>query len=215
MEQSEILNIFESNRALLTGHFLLSSGLHSDRYLQTALVLQEPATALLLGGELAKRFNGEPVSVVIGPALGGVVIAFAVANGLEGSRAIFAERQEGVFTLRRGFEIGKGEKVLVVEDVITTGGSIREVIAMVKSFQAEVCSVAAVAERSSQPMDFGVRKEVLLQLPLTTFPPDDCLLCRQQIPLVKPGSRTCHPEFLPPGGEGKVGGVAKECQKRG
>jgi len=146
--------------------------------------------ALLFGGELANRFRGDCISVVIGPALGGVVIAFAVANGLEGSRAIFAERQEGLFSLRRGFEIRKGEKVLVVEDVITTGGSIREVIAMVKSFQAEVCSVAAVAERSSQPMDFGVRKEVLLQLPLTTFPPDDCLLCRQQIPLVKPGSRT-------------------------
>ena len=190
MEQSEILKIFEQNNAFLAGHFLLSSGLHSDRYLQTALVLQSPHTALLLGGELAKRFSGEPVSVVIGPALGGVVIAFAMANGLKGSRAIFAERQEGVFTLRRGFEIRKGEKVLVVEDVITTGGSIREVIAMVESFQAEVCAVAAVAERSSQPMDFGVRKEVLLHLPLTTFPPDDCLLCRQQIPLVKPGSRT-------------------------
>ena len=95
MEQPEILKIFEQNNAFLAGHFLLSSGLHSDRYLQTALVLQEPATALLLGGELAKRFSGEPVSIVIGPALGGVVIAFAVANGLEGSRAIFAERQEG------------------------------------------------------------------------------------------------------------------------
>ena len=190
MEQSEILKIFEQSNAFLTGHFLLSSGLHSDRYLQTALVLQEPATALLLGGELAKRFSGELISVVIGPALGGVVIAFAVANNLEGSRAIFAERQEGIFSLRRGFEIRKGEKVLVVEDVITTGGSIREVIEMVKSFQADVCGVAAVAERSSQPMDFGVRKEVLLHLPLTTFPPDDCLLCRQQIPLVKPGSKT-------------------------
>ncbi len=190
MKEAEVLRIFESSQALLTGHFLLSSGLHSDRYLQTALVLQEPAAALLLGGELAKRFRGEPVSVVIGPALGGVVIAFAVANGLEGSRAIFAERQEGLFSLRRGFEIRKGEKVLVVEDVITTGGSIREVVKMVESFQAEVCGVAAVAERSSQPMDFGVRKEVLLRLSLTTFPPDDCLLCRQQIPLLKPGSRT-------------------------
>ncbi|MCX5643014.1 MAG: orotate phosphoribosyltransferase [Candidatus Omnitrophica bacterium] len=190
MEQSEILKIFESSRALLTGHFLLSSGLHSDRYLQTALVLQEPATALLLGGELAKRFRDAPVSVVIGPALGGVVIAFAVANGLKGSRTIFAERKEGAFTLRRGFEIRKGEKVLVVEDVITTGGSIREVMALVESLEAEVCAVAAVAERSSQPIDFGVRKEVLLRLPLTTFSPDDCLLCRQQIPLVKPGSKT-------------------------
>ncbi len=189
MEQSEILKIFEQSNAFLAGHFLLSSGLHSDRYLQTALVLQEPATALLLGRELANRFRGEYISAVIGPALGGVVIAFAVANSLEGSRAIFAERQEGVFCLRRGFEIRKGEKVLVVEDVITTGGSIREVMAMVKSFQAEVCGVAAVAERSSQPVDFGVRKEVLLRLPLTTFSPDDCLLCRQQIPLVKPGSR--------------------------
>jgi len=189
MEEKEVLKIFESNQAFLTGHFLLSSGLHSDRYLQTALVLQEPATALLLGDELAKRFSDESISVVIGPALGGVVIAFAVANGLEGSRAIFAERQEGLFSLRRGFEIRKGEKVLVVEDVITTGGSIREVIAMVESFQAEVCGVAAVAERSSQQVDFGVRKEVLLYLPLTTFPPDDCLLCRQQVPLVKPGSR--------------------------
>ncbi|MFA5392832.1 MAG: orotate phosphoribosyltransferase [Candidatus Ratteibacteria bacterium] len=189
MKQAEILKIFKQSNALLTGHFLLSSGLHSDQYLQTALVLQEPSTALLFGGELANRFRGERISVVIGPALGGVVIAFAVANGLEGSRAIFAERQEGVFTLRRGFEIRKGEKVLVVEDVITTGGSIREVIAMVKSFQSEVCGVAAVAERSSQGVDFGVRKEVLLHLPLTIFPPDDCLLCRQQIPLVKPGSR--------------------------
>lgn len=189
MEQSEILKIFEQSGALLTGHFLLSSGLHSDRYLQTALVLQEPGTALLLGRELAKRFSGEPISVVIGPALGGVVITFTVASGLEGSRAIFAERQEGIFSLRRGFEIRKGEKVLVVEDVITTGGSIREVIEMVKFFQAEVCGVAAVAERSGQPVDFGVRKEVLLHLPLTTFSPNDCLLCRQKVPLMKPGSR--------------------------
>ena len=189
VEQAEILKIFKQSNALLTGHFLLSSGLHSDSYLQAALVLQEPDTALLLGGELANRFRGEGISVVIGPALGGVVLAFAVACGLEGSRAIFTERQEGLFRLRRGFEIRKGEKVLVVEDVITTGGSVREVIAMVKSFQAEVCAVAAVAERSSQPVDLGVWKEVLLRLPLTTFSPADCLLCRQQIPLVKPGSK--------------------------
>ena len=190
MKESQVLKIFEANKALLAGHFLLSSGLHSDRYLQAALVLQEPSTALLLGGELANRFRDEKVSVVIGPALGGVVIAFAVADGLKCSRAIFTERQKDVFTLRRGFEIRKGEKVLVVEDVITTGGSTREVMELVKSFQAEVCGVAAVAERSGQPVDFGVRKEVLLQIPLTTFPPEECPLCRQQVPLVKPGSRT-------------------------
>jgi len=189
MKEAEVLRIFESSQALLTGHFLLSSGLHSDRYLQAALVLQEPSAALLFGGELANRFRSERISAVIGPALGGVIIAFAVANGLEGSRAVFAERQEGVFTLRRGFEIRKGERVLVVEDVITTGGSTREVMALARSFQAEVCGVAAVAERSSRPVDLGVRKEVLLRLPLTTFPPEECPLCRQQVPLAKPGSR--------------------------
>ncbi|PIP16024.1 MAG: orotate phosphoribosyltransferase [bacterium (Candidatus Ratteibacteria) CG23_combo_of_CG06-09_8_20_14_all_48_7] len=189
MKELDVLKIFEETGALLSGHFLLSSGLHSDRYLQAARILQYPQEALLLGRELAQRFSGQKISAVIGPALGAVVIAFTVSAGLKGTRAIFAEREGGVFTLRRGFEIKPAERVLVVEDVITTGGSTREIITLAKNLQAEVIGVGAVAERSTTPISFDVPKEVLLRLPLNAYSPESCSLCQQGIPLVKPGSR--------------------------
>jgi len=181
--------MFKESGALLSGHFLLSSGLHSDQYLQAALVLQWPSKALALAGELAKRFHGERVSVIIGPAVGGITFAFAVAQNFDGCRALFAERENGIFSLRRGYALEEKDRVLVVEDVITTGGSTREVIQLAGSFKAEVVGVGAIAERSAEPVDFNVRKEVLLRLPLKTFTPDLCPLCRQSVPLVKPGSR--------------------------
>lgn len=195
MEEKEVRRVFAECGALLEGHFLLSSGLHSDRYLQAALVLQHPEHALAFGRLLAERFAGRPVSAVVGPALGGVVIAFAVARFLPGARALFAEREDGVFTFRRGFELSGDDRVLVVEDIITTGCSTREVMALVGARGARLAGVAAIAERSREPVDFGVPAEVLMRVPLLVHPAGDCPWCRQGLPLVKPGSR-------PPGGRG-------------
>ncbi|HNQ34794.1 MAG TPA: orotate phosphoribosyltransferase [bacterium] len=190
MTQETVQRLFEETGALLSGHFLLSSGLHSDRYLQAALVLQAPGHALAFGRELAGRFRSEPVTAVVGPALGGIVIAFATAAGLPGTRALFTERENGRFTLRRGFSLGPEDRVLVIEDIITTGGSTREVIELVAASGARVVGVGAIAERGAVPVDFGVRKETLLRLVIESHPPETCPLCRQGLPLVKPGSRT-------------------------
>jgi len=189
MEEKEVLGMFEKSGALLTGHFLLSSGLHSGHYLQAALVLQWPSQALALARELAKRFCKDKVTAVVGPALGGVTLAFAVAQIFDNCRALFAERENGVFTLRRGFSLKKDDRVLVVEDVITTGSSLREVIRLAHSFGATVVGVGALVERSTEPVDFDLKKEVLLKVSLKTFPPNACPLCHQKVPLVKPGSR--------------------------
>lgn len=183
-----IQQIFEEKKALLRGHFLLSSGLHSDLYFQCALVLQYPDVADRFGRFLAQRFS-EKIDVVLSPALGGVVLGQAVALDL-GVRAIFAERESGKMTLRRGFQISKGEKVLCVEDVLTTGGSVRETVELAKALGGEVVGVGALVERAQLPIDFGVRKETLLSLPLKVYKPEECPLCQQGLPLVKPGSRT-------------------------
>ena len=141
MNEKEVLGIFEKSGALLKGHFKLSSGLHSEKYLQCALVLQYPNMAERLSEALANNFSAEKIDVVIGPALGGVTLAYEVARAI-GSRGLFTERQDGKMVLRRGFSITKGEKVLVVEDVVTTGGSTKEVIELVRSFGADVVAWA-------------------------------------------------------------------------
>lgn len=188
LSRQEIRAIFEKTGALLTGHFLLSSGRHSDRYFQCALVLQHPSYAELLCRELVRRLDVGRVEAVVGPALGGIIVSYEVARAL-GVRSLFAERENGRMTLRRGFALSPGERVLVVEDVVTTGGSVREVLEAVRQSGAEAAGVAALVDRSNGSVDFGLPFYSLLTLPAASYLPQECPLCRRGEPLVKPGSR--------------------------
>ena len=188
MEQKEILKTFQDVGALLQGHFLLSSGLHSRQYLQCARILENWQIAQQLSGALAEKFKDQAVSVVIGPAMGGVILAYELARA-KGARALFAEREGAKMRLRRGFALSAEDKVLVAEDVITTGGSVKEVIELVKAEGAQVVGVAALADRSQGQVDFGTRCESLLKLAIENYPPEKCPLCKQKIELVKPGSK--------------------------
>ncbi|MFH0763408.1 MAG: orotate phosphoribosyltransferase [Candidatus Omnitrophota bacterium] len=188
MTEKDVLKIFDKYNALLTGHFKLSSGLHSGKYLQCALVLQHPEAAEALAKELVKKFAGEKIDVVIGPALGGITIAYEAARAI-GVRGIFAERQDGAMAIRRGFSIKPGEKALVVEDVITTGGSTKEVVEAVKNAGGIAAGVGCIIDRSASPIDFGARFESLAKIKIDTFKEGDCPLCKSNIPITKPGSR--------------------------
>jgi len=192
MTSDDVLNLFKERGALLQGHFKLTSGLHSDNYLQCALLFQYGCDGDRLGAELARSIKKQPmekpITAVVTPAIGGIVVGYVIARAL-GIRAIFAERVDGKFFLRRGFVLAPGEEVIVAEDVITTGGSVREVATLVENSGAHVAGFAAVAERGTSDAQFPAPKHVLLRLPLVTYPPDNCLLCKQGIPLIKPGSR--------------------------
>ncbi|MDO8535628.1 MAG: orotate phosphoribosyltransferase [Candidatus Omnitrophota bacterium] len=188
MGEKEVLALFEKSGALLKGHFKLSSGLHSEKYLQCALVLQYPDVAEDLSKALAEKFSKEKIDVVIGPALGGVTLAYEVARAI-GKRGLFTERQDGHMVLRRGFSVSKGEKVLVVEDVVTTGGSTKEVIDLIGSFGANVIGVGSIIDRSSSVIDFGIPFRSLAKVNVETFAEKDCLFCKNNIPVTKPGSR--------------------------
>ena len=190
MRQGELKGLFEKNGALLSGHFKLPSGLHSDTYFQAALILQYPIEAARLAEELAKRIeeNNIKTDVVVSPALGGVIIGHEMGRALN-ARAIFTERVDGKVSLRRGFSINKGEKVLVVEDVITTGLSTKEVIDSIKPVGAEVVAVVSLVDRSAGKVDFGVPRFSLLSLEVKSFKEDECPICKAGSAAVKPGSR--------------------------
>lgn len=188
MTEDDVLKIFEKYNALLTGHFKLSSGLHSEKYLQCALVLQYPEIAGSFAKELAARFSNDNVDLVIGPALGGLTLAYEIARAL-GVRGLFTERQDGSMVLRRGFSIEKGERALVAEDVVTTGGSTKEVIDVVEKCGGVIAGVASVINRSSGDIDFGVKYEYLARVKADTFNEKDCPLCKLGTPAIKPGSR--------------------------
>lgn len=189
MTEAEVLDIFRKHSALLEGHFILSSGLHSDRYIQCALVLQHPRVAEQLCSALAAKLRHLGATVVAAPALGGVIVSHEVARAL-GLRALFTERQEGVMLLRRGFSLAPGEPTLVVEDVITTGGSTRETMAAVEQAGGKVVGVGALIDRSGGTVDLGVPKAALVTLSVQNYNPLDCPLCTSGLPAVKPGSRT-------------------------
>lgn len=188
MTEKEVLEIYERTGGLLRGHFLLTSGLHSDVYLQSALVLQHPTHAETLCRELAKSFRGDGVQVVLAPAIGGILVAHEVARALQ-ARCLFAEREDGVMRLRRGFAIRPAERCLVVEDVITTGGSTREVIKVVEEARGALVGVGALIDRSGGAAAFLVKKAALATLSVPTYKPEDCPLCKAGTPAVKPGSR--------------------------
>jgi len=188
MTKDELVDLFRRSGALLDGHFHLSSGLHSGGYLQCALVLQHPADAEALGRAIAARTRGLRPTVVLSPALGGVVIGHEVGRAL-GVRHVFVERQDGVLTLRRGFVLADADRVLVVEDVLTTGGSTRETMQVAVAAGARVVGVASIVDRSGGTARFGVPFESLLAVSLPTYEPQACPLCAQGMSVIKPGSR--------------------------
>jgi len=188
LTEREILELFRKTGAILEGHFLLSSGLHSPKYVQCARLLQHPALAERVCRALAARAAPlDPIDVVVGPALGGVIVAHELARAL-GVRGMFAEREAGRMTLRRGFEIVPGERVLIAEDVVTTGRSSLEVAELVTALGGTVVGAACLVDRRlGGELPFHLVS--LVKLAIEAFPPEDCPLCRQGLPYTKPGSR--------------------------
>jgi orotate phosphoribosyltransferase len=190
MTPEEVLEIFRHSGALLDGHFILTSGAHSPNYFQCAKVLQHPNWAQLLCSEIGLHFNTNKIHVVAAPAVGGIIVGHEVARTLN-ARCIFAERDNGQMRFRRGFEIHRDENVLVVEDVVTTGGSLKEVIRLCRDADANVAGVGYLVDRSRGAVEFGIPKFSLLAVDAVQYDPDQCPLCREgKTPAVKPGSRS-------------------------
>ncbi len=188
MNESGIKEIFKEKGALQEGHFVLNSGLHSEHYVQCARVLQHPELARNLGANLAEKFSQKEIDVVIGPAMGGITLSFVVGLALN-CRAIFTEKSENGMKLRRSFALNRGEKVLVVDDVFTTGNSVKEVMKAVKDQGAKTAGVGVMVDRSGgRSEDFEVPVKSLMELNIKTFSPEECPMCRDGKPLDKPGS---------------------------
>jgi orotate phosphoribosyltransferase len=193
-QAGSILNVFRQTGAYLSGHFRLTSGLHSPEYLQCALVLQYPRHAELFAAELASRLRdaagAERIAVVVSPAMGGLIIGHEVARAL-GTRFLFTERDAttGKMTLRRGFALQPNEAAVVVEDVITTGGSTREVVDILKTGGARALAAGSIIDRSGGKAEVGTPRVALATLDVVSYQPEDCPLCRQGLPITKPGSR--------------------------
>lgn len=188
MDRAEMERVFKQTGLMLEGHFLLTSGRHSNRYMQCAKLFQYPEYSEMICQDLARRFAGQKIDLVVGPALGGIIMSYEMARQLKVPN-IFAERENGSMTLRRGFSIPKGAKVLVVEDVVTTGGSVREVMDIVAAEGAEVIGVCVVVDRSGGKIEFGVPFEAAYETEIESYEPSQCPLCEQGLELVKPGSR--------------------------
>ena len=189
MNAEQVIDQFRTTGALLEGHFQLSSGLHSTVYLQCALVLQFPEKAEAFGRAIAEKFQGWGIQLVASPAIGGIVIGHEVARAL-GARFVWTEREAGQMTLRRGFSVSPGEKTLVVEDVVTTGGSTRDTIEALVGAGANVVAAASIIDRSAGGADVGVPLTALASLKVVSIESTDCDACKLGEPVVKPGSRT-------------------------
>lgn len=189
MNSRDSINFFSDSGALLEGHFILSSGLHSPKYLQCALALQFPGDAAKYGREIAEHFLDTGIDTVASPAIGGLVIGYATAAAMN-VRFIWTERQNGEMTLRRGFNLKSGERILVVEDVITTGGSTRECIGALTANGGNVVAAASIIDRSNGAADVGVPRISLVSLDVPSYTPDVCPMCAAGVEAVKPGSRT-------------------------
>jgi len=188
MTGEEVIQKFKSQGALLEGHFVLSSGLHSPVYLQCALALQSSADAMLFGAAIAEQFKAMNIPTVASPAIGGIVIGYEVARQL-GARFIWTEREAGQMILRRGFSAREGDRVLVGEDVITTGGSTRDTIEAIQKTGATVVGAASIIDRSGGKADVGVPRFSLASLKVPAIEPADCEACKRGEPVTKPGSR--------------------------
>ncbi len=188
--ERDMIEKFEEFGAILEGHFKLTSGVHSDVYIQCAQVMQHPEFMHNICNELGKKFRGDDVDVIVGPAVGAIIMSHVMAQVLgPWVRAIFTERENGKMVLRRSFEIKHGENVLVVEDVTTTGSSAMEVINIARSRGGKIVGVGTLIDRSNGGIDFGVKMRSLLTLNMKIYQPEDCPLCKRGIPVVKPGSR--------------------------
>jgi len=189
LNKEQVLDIFVKSGALMEGHFKLTSGRHSNQYMQCAQILQYPEYTEKLALHIAQKFQGDNIELVVGPAMGGIIVAYEVARQLN-VPGIFTERQEGQMKLRRGFEIKPNQRVLVVEDVVTTGGSVREVIDIVVAAGGKVAGVAVLVDRSNGTVDFGVKQTAVLSMDIESWEPENCPLCKEgKTAAIKPGSR--------------------------
>ena len=187
LTDDDVLQIFKQAGALLDGHFLLTSGMHSPSYLEKFQVLQYPTYVEAMCAEIARRFQDQHVETVLGPTTGGILLAYEVAKHL-GVRGIFAEREGEGFALRRGFALKPGERVLVVDDILTTGGSVAKTVQVVRDAGAKLVGIGVLADRSGEEIDLGAPAEALLRLKIPRYAAEDCPLCRAGIPLTKRGS---------------------------
>ncbi len=189
LSNERIIEVLKEAGVLLEGHFLLTSGRHSNKYLQCAKIFQHTKYSEELCKDLAEKFKNDNIDIVIGPALGAVQMAYEVSRWLN-VRNIFTERDNGVMTLRRNFTIEKGQRVLVVEDVVTTGGSVNEVIEIVKNHGGIVAGVGLIVDRTGGKINFGTRLESVISMEVESFEPEACPFCSAGIPFIKPGSRS-------------------------
>ncbi len=187
MTEAEVKKLLEETNAIMTGHFLLTSGLHSPHYVEKFNVLQHPEYTEKLCKAMAEKFKDAKINTVVGPVTGGIILAHEVGKAL-GTRAIFTERENGKMTFRRGFALEKGERVLIVEDIVTTGGSVKEVIDVVKSEGGVPVAVSVLVDRSGGKADFGdVPFTALLKMDVETYSPENCPLCKDGVPMTKRG----------------------------
>lgn len=189
MTKEEIIAVFKDKGVMLEGHFLLTSGRHSDRYMQCAKLFQYPKISEAVCANLAEKMAGFGADVVVGPAIGGIILAYEMSRQL-GARNIFAEREDGKMTLRRGFTVQLGERAIVTEDVVTTGGSVKEVIELLNGLGVQTLAVGCIVDRSEGAVDFGIPLFSVLSMKIESYEPGDCPICQTGIPAVKPGSRS-------------------------
>ncbi|MCK4359812.1 MAG: orotate phosphoribosyltransferase [Candidatus Cloacimonetes bacterium] len=187
MTEQEIKSILSDCGAFLKGHFLLTSGRHSEYYIEKIKIIQNPDKVQLLCSELSKKFSDVGFDVVISPAMGGIVLGYEVAKIL-GKKFIFTQRENNKMTIRNGFELSPNEEVLIIEDIVTTGGSVFEVIDCIKKIGAQIMGIGLIVDRSGGKVDFGFLTKPLLTMDIKTYLPEDCPLCKKNIPTAKPGS---------------------------
>ena len=185
---NNVEQILQETGALLTGHFLLTSGRHGQVYMQCAKVLQYPNHTAYIAEEIAKGFAGEEVDIVLAPAMGGIVLGYELARALN-AKSIYLERENGEMTLRRGFEIPKGARVVVAEDVVTTGGTTKEVIAVALAHGAQIVGACSLVDRTGGQINVGTKFVAAYSKAIASYDPADCPLCKEGLPIVKPGSR--------------------------
>ncbi len=188
LSEERIVEILKEAGVLLEGHFQLTSGKHSNKYLQCAKIFKNAKYSEELCRDLAEKYADQKIDVVVGPAMGAVIMAYEVSRHLHVPN-LFTERENGEMTLRRGFRIEKGQRVLVVEDVVTTGGSVREVIDVVRKAGGEVVGVGSIVDRTGGKIQFGVPYTAVISMEVTAYEKEECPMCKNGEPVVKPGSR--------------------------
>ena len=188
MKQKEIIDLFKKTEVIQNGHFELSSGRHTDTYLQCAKIMQYPEYTNKLAKEISKFWEKEKIDLVVGPAIGGIIISYAVASVMN-IRNVFSERKDGKMKFRRNLDVRENEKVLIVEDVVTTGGSVREVIDLLEESKADIIGISSLVDRSNGQVEFDYSFKPLLKLNVESFSADNCKLCQKNIPRTKPGSK--------------------------